>query len=146
MIWRFSSSSSPVLSVSTVLLAGHLSLFSMFSDFYIDLCLVCTSGNEYHSQASSWPFWDSLIFRNLPIIINVHCHHLSDHIPINRWVAGNRPLSLWLAAFIPRLLLCLVLVSFFYFDEDEGVAVMIAAFIPCLLPCLVLMSIWSFGC
>ena len=37
--------------------------------------------------------------------------HIPDYIPINRWVAGNRPLSLWLAAFIPRLLLCLVLVS-----------------------------------
>lgn len=36
---------------------------------------------------------------------------IPDYIPINRWVAGNRPLSLWLAAFIPRLLLCLVLVS-----------------------------------
>jgi len=33
---------------------------------------------------------------------------------LGRWVAGNRPLSLWLAAFIPRLLLCLVLVLMVY--------------------------------
>lgn len=33
---------------------------------------------------------------------------------LGRWVAGNRPLSLWLFAFLPRLLLCLILVLMVY--------------------------------
>jgi len=33
---------------------------------------------------------------------------------LGRWVAGSRPLSLWLLAFIPRLCLCLVLVLMVY--------------------------------
>ena len=39
----------------------------------------------------------------------------STNIIITRWVAGNRPLSLWLFAFLPRLLLCLILVD----DDDD---------------------------
>ena len=43
---------------------------------------------------------------------NHHYHHHHQHQHHHhRWVAGNRPLSLWLFPFLPRLLLCLILVD-----------------------------------
>ena len=95
---------SMMIAIITVLLKQFIFIFLIS---WTDLCLV----SNFLPREMSITLKNQAGFIGISEMLTKMFSHIPDYIPINRWVAGNRPLSLWLAAFIPRLLLCLVLVS-----------------------------------